>query len=348
MRQPAKGSPKGATGGEQQRSNAVIANFHPVAFLVAATPPGQKKNHLSISARSCEKGSEALLSEKNSNQIRAPLSNLIPESPQTIFFSLSTRLIFLGTATSVGVPIIGCDCEVCTSPDPRNKRTRSSLYLESNETRLLVDTGPDLREQALRERLHQIDHVLYTHDHLDHVAGFDELRAFCWHREDPLPIHASAHTLTSLQRMYPWAFGNTARNYVRPSPRPFIDFQTLSLGDITVQTFPVEHGATPTHGFLFTLPTGQRISYSPDVKSFPPPSKELLKNVDLLIIDALREQPHQSHMSFNEALEASAALAPKQTALTHLTHELDFAQTTAKLPPNIFVATDGLTLSFNA
>lgn len=144
--------------------------------------------------------------------------------------------------------------------------------------------------------------------------------------------------------MYPWAFQNSARNYVRPLPQPFADFDTLTLGDIGVQTFPVEHASSPTHGFLFTLPNGKRIAYAPDVKSFPAKSKELLTNLDLLIIDALREEPHQSHMSLAEALAASAELAPKETALTHLTHDLDFATTTAKLPPNTFIAIDGLTL----
>lgn len=234
---------------------------------------------------------------------------------------------------------------MCTSSDPRNHRTRSSLYLESDQVRILIDTGPDLREQALREKLTRVDHVLYTHDHLDHIAGFDELRAFCWHRDAPIPLHASPHTLSSLERMYPWAFANTTRNYVRPLPQPFTDFETLTLGDIQVQTFPVEHAQSPTHGFLFTLKNGKKIAYAPDVKTFPPSSKTLLHNLDLLIIDSLREEPHHTHMSLTEALSTSRELNPTQTALTHLTHDLDFTKTTAKLPPNTFIATDGLTLN---
>lgn len=260
--------------------------------------------------------------------------------------TLPARLTFLGTSTSVGVPVIGCDCPVCTSPDPRNRRTRSSIFLETDEVRILVDTGPDLREQALREKLTAVDHVLYTHDHVDHIVGFDEIRAFCWRREDPIPIHGSEHTLSTLERMFPWAFANTARNYVRPDPRPFHDFTELTLGDVQVLTFPVEHGASPTHGFRFTLPNGQVIAYAPDVKVIPPQSLEHLQGLDLLIIDALRAEPHPTHMSLQEALTASAQLAPARTALTHLTHDLDFAETTAKLPANTLIATDALLLNF--
>ena len=246
----------------------------------------------------------------------------------------------------MGVPVIGCDCPVCTSPDPRNTRTRSSIFLETDQVKVLVDTGPDLREQALREGLTEVDHVLYTHDHVDHIVGFDEIRAFCWRRPEPIPLHGSRHTLASLERMFPWAFGNTARNYVRPDARPFEDFTELALGDLTVLTLPVQHAGSPTHGFLFTLPTGERIAYLPDVKVIPPESQEHLAELDLLIIDALRNEPHPTHMSLQEALETAEQLSAKRTAFTHLTHDLDFAETTSKLPPNTFVATDGLTIAF--
>ena len=243
--------------------------------------------------------------------------------------------------------MIGCHCAVCTSPDPRNRRTRSSIFLETEEVKILVDTGPDLREQALREGLTAVDHVLYTHDHVDHIVGFDEIRAFCWQREEPMPLHGSAHTLATLARMFPWAFGNTARNYVRPDPRPFNDFQSLQLGDVTVTPFPVEHGASPTHGFRFALPGGKSFAYISDVKTIPPESQAILTELDLLIIDALRPIPHTTHMSLGEALAASSKLAPTQTALTHLTHDLDFEETSASLPLHTFIATDGLSLNFS-
>lgn len=248
----------------------------------------------------------------------------------------------------MGVPVIGCDCRVCTTGDSRNRRTRSSILLRTPEVSILVDTGPDLREQALREKLTQVDHVLYTHDHVDHIVGFDEIRAFCWRREDPLPIHASEHTLTSLKRMFPWAFGNTARNYVRPAPHRFEDLVGFDLGGVGVLPFPVIHGASPTHGFLFTLPSGQRIAYAPDVKTIPPESREYLHDLDWLIIDALRIEPHPTHMDLAESLQTSSSLNPRKTALTHLTHDLDFEETTATLPSDTIIATDGLTLDFSS
>jgi phosphoribosyl 1,2-cyclic phosphate phosphodiesterase len=259
---------------------------------------------------------------------------------------LQTKLTILGSGTSVGVPVIGCPCPVCTSDDPRNRRTRSSIFLETDKVKLLVDTGPDLREQALREGLTDVDHVLYTHDHADHIVGFDEIRAFCWRREDALPIHGSAHTIASLERMFPWAFGNIARNYVRPDARPFEDFAAITLGDIEVLPLPVHHGASPTHGFRFQLPDGQRVAYLPDVKTIPPESREHLGDLSALIIDSLRPEPHPTHMSVSEALATASELAPAQTVLTHLTHDLDFAPASASLPPATGLAYDGLTIHF--
>ncbi len=260
---------------------------------------------------------------------------------------LTSNLTFLGTSTSVGVPVIGCDCSVCQSSHPRNKRTRSSLYLKSAGHHILFDTGPDLREQALRENLHQIDHVFFTHDHVDHVTGFDELRAFCWHREDALPLHASAHTLATLERMFPWAFGNTAQNYVRPDPRSFEDCEAIPLGGgLSITPFPVIHAASPTHGFLIVLPSKERIAYIPDVKTVPEQSMPLLSGLDLLIIDALRPEPHHTHMSLQEALQFSARISPRRTGLTHVTHDLDYEITSAALSEDVFLAYDGLSLQF--
>jgi phosphoribosyl 1,2-cyclic phosphate phosphodiesterase len=249
---------------------------------------------------------------------------------------------FLGTGTSVGVPVIGCDCEVCRSEDLRNKRFRSSVVVRAGEVTLLVDSGPDLRMQALREGLREIDAVIYTHGHLDHVAGFDELRAFCWRRKDPLPLHATPGCMQTLQEMYGWAFfpKTVHSGYVRPAPNvidgPFF------FGDLKVTPLPVEHGSVETVGFLFEVEGKRRLAYLPDVKRIPAETMRAMVEVDVLVIDALRPVPHPSHFSLEEALAAARAVHAKETWLTHVTHDYDAATVDESLPHRVRMAWDGL------
>jgi len=258
----------------------------------------------------------------------------------------STRLLFLGTSTSVGVPVIGCSCPVCTSTHPHDNRSRSSVFFEGPWGRLLIDTGPDLRQQALREHLTAVDAVLYTHEHLDHVAGFDELRAFCWRRQDPLPLHGSPETLAGLARMYPWAFETSKHQpgYVRPRPTPFNG--PFHLGDLKITPVEVKHGWVRTHGFRFDHPAIGALAYLPDVKTIPPASLDLLQDLDLLIIDALRHEDHHTHMTVDEALAAIDTLKPRKALLTHLSHELPWQETNDNLPARVSLAYDGLCLNF--
>jgi phosphoribosyl 1,2-cyclic phosphate phosphodiesterase len=251
-------------------------------------------------------------------------------------------LTFLGTGTSVGIPVIGCICEVCKSTDPRNNRTRSSLLISTPETQILIDSGPDLREQALRENLTSIDAVLYTHSHLDHVVGFDELRAFCWEKKDPLPLYASESCLNVLINMFGWAFHseNTHSGYIKPDPRPIS--KQFTIGDLSIQPLPVIHGTVDTHGYRFDTKDGFSFAYLPDVKSIPEATMELLGNLDLLIIDSLRNSPHSSHLSLTEALTIVDSLSPKRTLLTHLSHELDHSTLATSLSNHISPAYDGL------
>lgn len=256
------------------------------------------------------------------------------------------EITFLGTGTSVGIPVIGCDCPVCSSADPRNCRTRSSIVARTAEHTLLVDSGPDLRQQALRENLRRIDAVLYTHAHLDHVAGFDELRAFCWHRKEPMPLHATRGCLDTLIQMFGWAFApeNTYAGYVRPDPR-VID-RPFKYGRLTIEPLHVDHASVETIGFLFEFPGAPEVAYLPDLKRLPAPTAERLGNVPVLILDALRPAPHPTHLSIDEALALAEALGAGQTWLTHLSHENDHASLAASLPPNVRPACDGLRLSF--
>ncbi len=245
----------------------------------------------------------------------------------------------------MGVPVIGCDCGVCRSDDPRNKRFRSSAVVRAGGFTLLVDSGPDLRMQALREGLREIDAVIYTHAHLDHVAGFDELRAFCWKKHAPLPLHATEGCMATLVKMYGWAFAPEAfaSGYVRPDAR--IIYGPFRYGDLVVTPLPVVHASVETIGFLFEYRDGPKLAYISDVKQIPDDTMHLIQGVDVLIIDALRRAEHSTHFSLAEAVEAVGKSNAKEAWLTHLTHEFDTETLEAQLPENIHVAWDGLRIS---
>ena len=209
------------------------------------------------------------------------------------------NILFLGTGTSTGVPQIGCSCAVCTSPDPRNRRLRSSVYVEAAGARLLLDSSPDLRQQALREHITDVDAVLYTHAHVDHVGGFDDLRAFCWRRSGGLPMYASPMTVDTLRTMYGWAFvpkpGRSG--YVRPEPHEVT--APFRVGNVLATPLPVLHAGVETYAYLLEA-EGRSLVYMPDVKSIPEPSLERMKGVDLLIIDGLRYHLRPTHMCLKD------------------------------------------------
>lgn len=245
----------------------------------------------------------------------------------------------------MGVPVIGCDCAVCTSDDSRNKRFRSSVVLRAGEKTLLVDSGPDLRMQALRENLREIDAVIYTHAHLDHVAGFDELRAFCWKKREPLPLHATVGCMAALKGMYGWAFSpeKVIEGYVRPDAR-LID-GPFFYGDLKITPLPVEHAAVETIGYRFDYPGARSLAYIPDVKRIPAQTMELITGVDVFVVDALRTASHVSHFSLADALAAIGDIGPREAWLTHLTHEFDYQTLDGQLPGGVRVAWDGLLIS---
>ena len=254
-------------------------------------------------------------------------------------------LTFLGTGTSVGVPVIGCDCAVCTSDELKNKRFRSSVVVRAGEFTILVDSGPDLRMQALREGLRAIDAVIYTHAHLDHVAGFDELRAFCWRKKGRLPLHATEDCMVTLKTMFGWAFSpdGVLDGYVRPDAR-IID-GPFFYGDLKVTPLPVEHAAVRTIGYLFEYPGSGKMAYLPDVKRIPGETMRMLQGVDILIVDALRTAAHPTHFTLAEALGAAAESKAKATWLTHLSHEYEAGSSFQGLPTGVRMAWDGLRIS---
>lgn len=269
---------------------------------------------------------------------------LLPMEPMARNQAQGARLTFLGTGTSTGVPVIGCTCAVCRSDDPRNVRLRSSVLLETAQSTLLVDAGPDLRQQALRAGLKRVDAVLYTHGHMDHVVGFDELRAFCWSREEPLPLYANRGCMDILRSMFAWAFADTNvyRGYIKPGP--VLVEGDFVLGDWSIRPLPVLHGTVETNGYLFAQPGLRRVAYLPDVKHVPDSTMELLAGVDVLILDALHYRSHPTHLSVTEALEVIERVAPGHAYLMHCSHEIDHATLESELPPQVRVAYDTLTI----
>ncbi len=253
-------------------------------------------------------------------------------------------VLFLGTGTSTGVPVIGCRCEVCRSENPRNKRWRSSVLVRSATTTLLVDSCPDLRMQALQHNLTAIDAVLYTHEHLDHTSGFDEMRAFCWKREDRLPLYAGKECLAQLRRMFGWAFNdaNTYQGYIRPQAHDHAG-SPFQVGDIQVIPVPVKHASVETYGYVFRS-AGHSFGYIPDIKELPESSVSLLQGLDALAMDGLRYREHRTHCCVDESVALMRLLAPHRGLLTHCGHEVEYDSLCAYLPDFICPAYDGMLL----
>ncbi len=248
---------------------------------------------------------------------------------------------FLGTGTSQGVPMLTCDCAVCRSTDPRDQRTRTSAYVETPECSWVIDTGPDFRQQALRENIRRVDAVLLTHAHTDHIMGFDDLRAFS-HGGKILPIFGSPATLAGLRSAFGFAFDGKNRfpGYLLPEARPVEG--AFRLGETEIIPLPVPHGRITTTGYLFVRGGRRLLAYVNDCKAVPDEVRAQIAGVDTLILDALRRREHPTHMSIAEALETAAAIRPRQTFFTHLCHDLGHAETEADLPESVRIATDGM------
>ncbi len=260
--------------------------------------------------------------------------------------SLPVTITFLGTSTSQGVPVIGCKCAVCTSADPRDKRSRSSVYVTTPDLAWVVDTGPDFRMQCLRENIDRVDAVVYTHAHTDHTMGFDDLRPFCTNGRE-LPIYASAETMSDLQRMFSFAFSplRLLPGYVRP--RPHLIHGPFELGGIRLTPLPLPHGLTMVNGYLFEHNGRRLAAYMSDCKVVPDSVVERIHGVEALIIDALRHREHPTHLTVAEALDVAARVQPRQTWFTHICHDLAHAATDAELPPGTRLAYDGLKIEFS-
>jgi phosphoribosyl 1,2-cyclic phosphate phosphodiesterase len=247
--------------------------------------------------------------------------------------------LFLGTGTSHGVPMIGCDCAVCRSTDPRDNRLRPSIYVEcDNGHRILVDTTPDLRQQALRHDIRRVDAVLYTHAHADHVLGLDELRRFNHMTHQPVPLYGEARTLQQIKQTFSYAFDTDARagGGVPDLTTYVIDASPFKIGGQEIVPVPVRHGTWTIFGYRFG-----KFAYLTDCNAIPDASIPLLKNLDVLVLDALRHRPHPTHFTVAQAIEVAKTVGAKQTLLTHICHDLGHAETCAKLPDGVSLAYDG-------
>jgi phosphoribosyl 1,2-cyclic phosphate phosphodiesterase len=262
---------------------------------------------------------------------------------------LSLRVTVLGSGTSHGVPAIGCDCAVCHSSDPKDRRSRPSILIEIVDDganrpfaaavrSILVDTSTDLREQALRNNIRRVDAILFTHSHADHVFGLDDVRRFNQIQKAAIPCYADADTLENLRRMFSYAFeAPMQRGGGLPQLAPFRIGGPFTLGGVEVVPVPVFHGRLPVLGFRIGS-----FAYLTDCNRIPDESFALLEGVQTIIIDALRRRPHPTHFSVDEAIDVSRRLGAARAYFTHICHDLGHAETSAQLPPGVELAYDGL------
>lgn len=256
------------------------------------------------------------------------------------------EVIFLGTGTSQGVPMIACECAVCTSEDPRNSRTRASIHVEMDGLHVQVDASSEFRLRCIKERVQWIDFFILTHGHADHVAGMDDLRRFCdLHGGEALKVYSTDEGIGRILSIYPYAIID------RPVVKGYAAFKLeemprrLELPQGTIESTLLPHGGVNTLGLVFTeRSSGRKFVYYTDCSAVPPEARELAKGADVVVLDGLRPQPHPSHMTIAQATQAAVEIGARVSYLTHLTHLSDHATTEASLPDGVLVAYDGLRL----
>lgn len=252
------------------------------------------------------------------------------------------RVVVMGSGTSLGVPTIGCECAVCRSPNPRNKRTRASVLVEYGERNILIDTATDLRSQAIREGINRVDAVLYTHAHADHILGLDDLRPFNWRIQKHIPVFGNAQTIHSICNTFSYVFSEPQPGGSMPRITPETIDGAFELEGVPLLPFAIWHGKLSILGYRIG-----DFSYITDCSDIPEESYSALRGTRVLILGVLGYKPHPTHLHLEKALRIVDRVRPDQTYFTHISHAFDHEHANAELPPEIQLAYDGLRIEMD-
>ena len=255
------------------------------------------------------------------------------------------EMVIMGTGTSIGVPVVGCRCSVCLSDNPRNRRMRSGVLIRAPHGEMIIDAGPELRMQLVRERATLIRAAVFTHSHADHIMGIDDLRIFGFQMDDSVPLYCEEFVEQQIRQTFSYAFSDPsthAHKYAAPRLRfeRITDRQDFSLLGLNIRAIRLKHGELPILGFRIG-----NVAFCTDVSTIPADSREQLRNLDVLVLNTLRHKPHPTHLHLDAALNLIRQLQPRQAYLTHMSHELDYDELLKELPPNVAPAYDGLRIA---
>ena len=268
-------------------------------------------------------------------------------SSQSTNSKVIAEMVIMGTGTSIGVPVVGCRCSVCLSDNPRNRRMRSGVLIRAPLGEMIIDAGPELRLQLVRERATLIRAAIFTHSHADHIMGIDDLRIFGFQMDDSVPLYCEEFVEQQIRQTFSYAFSDPsthAHKYAAPRLRfeRITEGQDFSLLGLNIRTIRLKHGELPILGFRIG-----NVAFCTDVSTIPADSREQLRNLDVLVLNTLRHKPHPTHLHLDAALNLIRQLQPRQSYLTHMSHELDYDELLKELPANVAPAYDGLRIAIS-